>query len=216
MQNGISSPLEEPARHLDCAFCQHSRITDILKETEHFLLAADHAPLVEGHLLIIPREHYACYGDVPGELDAELFALKDEMRQFYAQNYAPVVFWEHGVFRQTVFHAHLHCFPWGNLSYDLDSQVHNAVVNGQQDIRDWYHAQGHYFYLEDEEVALLFAPEMERYTHVMQQVFQKGLAARGVTARWRGPQQRIAEGRPLIEKVKARWEAFQNQETRDR
>ena len=52
MQNGTRSPLEEPARQADCTFCQHSRITDILKETEHFLLAADHAPLVEGHLLI--------------------------------------------------------------------------------------------------------------------------------------------------------------------
>lgn len=214
MQNGTRSPLEEPARQADCTFCQHSRITDILKETEHFLLAADHAPLVEGHLLIIPRRHYACYGDVPGELDAELFALKDEMRQFYAQNYAPVVFWEHGVFRQTVFHAHLHCFPWGDLSYDLESQIHNAVVNGQQDIRDWYHAQGHYFYLEDAQVALLFAPEMERYTHVMQRVFVKGMAARGMPARWRSPQQRIAEGRPLIEQVKARWAAFQSQKTR--
>lgn len=211
MQNGIQAPLENPARRLDCTFCQHSAITDILKETPHFLLAADHAPLVEGHLLIIPRDHYACYGDVPTTLDGELFAIKDELRQFYARYYAPVVFWEHGVFRQTVFHAHLHCFPWGNLNYDLDSQIHNAVVTAQDDIRNWYHAQGHYFYLEDADVALLFAPEMDRYMHVMQQVFQKGLAARGVPVRMRSSQQRIAEGRPLIEMVKARWLEFQAQ-----
>lgn len=208
MQNGTQAPRESLAHRLDCTFCQRSEITYILKETSHFLLAADHAPLVEGHLLVIPKDHYACYGDVPETLDEELFAIKDELRQFYVQAYAPVVFWEHGVFRQTVFHAHLHCFPWGNLNYDLDSQIHNAIVNGQGDIRNWYHAQGHYFYLEDEEVALLFAPEMERYTHVMQQVFQKGLAARGVPVRWRSPQQRIAEGRPMIEQMKTRWEEF--------
>ncbi len=211
MQYSTQTPWEGATHRPDCTFCQRSEVADILKETPHFLLAADHAPLVEGHLLVIPRDHYACYGDVPVALDEELFAIKDELRLFYNQYYAPVVFWEHGVFRQTVFHAHLHCFPWGNLSYDLESNIHNTVVTAQEDIRSWYHAQGHYFYLEDATAALLFAPEMDRYMHIMQQVFQKGLTARGVPARMRSPQQRIAEGRPLIEMVKTRWAAFQAQ-----
>lgn len=214
MQYGNQAPSTDVENQADCAFCQRDKVTDILKETSHFLLAADHAPLVEGHLLVIPRQHYACYGDVPASLDAELFALKDELRQFYARFYAPVVFWEHGVFRQTVFHAHLHCFPWGNLEYDIASNVHNAIVGQQEDIRNWYHAQGHYFYLEDEQVALLFAPEMDRYMHIIQQVFQKGLAARGGPTRMRPPQQRYAEGRPLIEAVTARWQEFQQQEVK--
>ena len=214
MRNGTQGPYENTTHRLDCTFCQRNKVADILSETPHFLLAADHAPLVEGHLLVIPKDHYACYGDVPSELDEELFTIKDELRQFYTRYYAPVVFWEHGVFRQTVFHAHLHCFPWGNLNYDLDSQIHNAIVTGQEDIRSWYHAQGHYFYLEDEKVALLFAPEMDRYMHVMQRVFQKGLAARGVPVRMRSPQQRITEGRPLIEQVKVRWLEFQQQKVK--
>ncbi|HEY0756032.1 MAG TPA: HIT family protein [Ktedonobacteraceae bacterium] len=211
MQNSTQTPLDNTRRKPDCPFCQRNEIANILKETSHFLLVADHAPLVEGHLLVIPKDHYACYGDVPATLDAELFSIKDELRQFYTQHYAPVVFWEHGVFRQTVFHAHLHCFPWGNLNYDLTSQIHTSIVTAQADIRDWYYAQGHYFYLEDEEVALLFAPEMDRYMHIVQQVFQRGLAARGVSPRMRSPQQRIAEGRPMIETVKARWAEFQTQ-----
>ncbi|MGH2479328.1 MAG: HIT family protein, partial [Ktedonobacteraceae bacterium] len=150
MQNSNHAPLDDTPSTPECVFCQHDKITDVLKETEHFLLAADHAPLVEGHLLVIPRQHYACYGDMPASLDEELFALKDELRQFYAHCYAPVVFWEHGVFRQTVFHAHLHCFPWGNTEYDVESHMHTAVVSAQEDIRNWYHAQGHYFYLEDD------------------------------------------------------------------
>ena len=212
MQNGNQASSESAGSQAVCTFCQRGKITDILKETPHFLLAADHAPLVEGHLLVIPKQHYACYGDVPASLDGELFALKDELRQFYARFYAPVVFWEHGVFRQTVFHAHLHCFPWGDLGYDIESNMHNVVVGQQEDIRNWYHAQGHYFYLEDERVALLFAPEMDRYMHIIQQVFQKGLAARGGPTRMRPPQQRYAEGRPLIEATTARWQDFQRQE----
>ncbi len=213
MQNGDNQTFLDNAAtsEPDCAFCQRSEITDIFKETPHFFLAADHAPLVEGHLLVIPRQHYACYGDVPAALDEELLALKNELRRFYEQFYAPVVFLEHGVFRQTVFHAHLHCFPWGNLDYDAQSNIHNAVVATQEDIRDWYHARGHYFYLEDDEVALLFAPDMDRYMHIIQKVFQKGLAARGGPTRMRTSQQRYAEGRPVIEATRARWQAFQQQ-----
>lgn len=214
MQNGNQVPLGNATSEPGCTFCQRSEIANILQETPSFLLAADHAPLVEGHLLVIPKRHYACYGDVPDSLDEELFAIKADLRRFYAQFYAPVVFWEHGVFRQTVFHAHLHCFPWGNLGYDVKSNIHNALVNAQEDIRSWYHARGHYFYLEDEEVALLFAPEMDRYMHIVQQVFQKGLAARGGPVRMRSPQQRIAEGRPMIETVTARWQEFRQQEVK--
>jgi diadenosine tetraphosphate (Ap4A) HIT family hydrolase len=214
MQNGNQAPLEDAAR--PCTFCQRTEISDILKETTHFLLAADHAPLVEGHLLVIPRQHYACYGDVPAALDEELFALKDELRRFYARTYAPVVFWEHGVFRQTVFHAHLHCFPWGHLDYDVASNIHASVVADQQDIRAWYRARGHYFYLEDAQRALLFPPEMDRYMRIIQQVFQRGLASRGGPVRARSPQQRYAEGRPLIEATVVRWHAFEQQEVQAR
>jgi len=31
----------------DCPFCRHESIPYILKETPHFLLATDHAPLVD-------------------------------------------------------------------------------------------------------------------------------------------------------------------------
>lgn len=209
MQNSNLTSSNDSSRKEGCAFCQRDEISSILKETPHFLLAADHAPLVEGHLLVIPKQHYACYGDVPTTLDEELFAIKYELRQFYARFYAPVVFWEHGVFRQTVFHAHLHCFPWGDLEYDVDSKIHNAIVTKQEDIRDWYHAQGHYFYLEDDQVALLFAPEMDRYMHIVQQVFQKGLASRGAPVRMRSPQQRHAEGGPLIASTLNHWHTFQ-------
>ena len=104
MQNGSRASLNAETNNIDCAFCQLGDIAaNILKETTAFLVVADHAPLVEGHILIIPKHHYACYGEVPAALDAELLALKREVQQFFAQFYAPAVFWEHGVFRQTVF-----------------------------------------------------------------------------------------------------------------
>jgi len=85
MQNGSGFSVDAELFDPDCAFCNHDEITHILKETPRFLLAADYAPLVEGHILIIPKSHYTCYGDVPGELDAELFALKAEVQHFFTR-----------------------------------------------------------------------------------------------------------------------------------
>src|SRR2546421_13104667 len=118
MRNGKNDSLDAEVSKMHCAFCNRDDISYIFKETANFLIAADHAPLVEGHLLIIPKQHYTCYGSVPAELDTQLFALKHEVRQFLNRFYAPAVFWEHGIFRQTVFHAHLHCFSFGEAYYD--------------------------------------------------------------------------------------------------
>src|SRR5260370_1251582 len=99
MQHESSVTLSQEPIETDCAFCQrHLFASGILKETEEFYLVADHAPLVEGHLLIIPKTHYACYGAASTKLDEELFALKREAQQFLQQFYAPTIFWEHGVF----------------------------------------------------------------------------------------------------------------------
>jgi len=193
----------------DCPFCRHESIPYILKETPHFLLATDHAPLVEGHLLIIPKDHYTCYGEVPAELDEELQEQKREVQRFFAGYYDPAVFWEHGIFRQTVYHAHLHCFPFGSAAYDLADGLHERVVHSQDDIRAWYAARGQYFYLEDASAALLFAPDMDRYLHVIRDALWQGVAARSNNPQWRSAQQRYDEGRPLIAATAEKWQAFE-------
>jgi len=211
MQNGSQFSLNAKANGTNCTFCQRSDIAYVLKETSNFLVAADHAPLVEGHLLIIPKQHYACYGTVPPELDAELLALKRQAQQFLDRFYAPIVFWEHGIFRQTVFHAHLHCFPFGEAYYDSAEGLHSVVVHSQDDIRAWYATKGHYFYMEDAHTALLFMPEVERYLHVIKNVFQHGIRSRGGHGGWRPQQQRYEEGAPLIKAMVEKWCTFQQQ-----
>ncbi|HKV57078.1 MAG TPA: HIT family protein [Ktedonobacteraceae bacterium] len=211
MQSGSGFSVDAQLFDPGCAFCNHNEITHILKETPHFLLAADHAPLVEGHILIIPKSHYTCYGDVPGTLDDELFALKSEVQRFFTRFYAPPVFWEHGIFRQTVFHAHLHCFPWGETGYDLNEGLHDEVITSQEDIRRWHRQHGQYFYMEDSTVALIFAPEMERYLSVMKNVFVRGITRRGGKAQWRPSQQRYEEGIPLLQATMEKWRQFQQE-----
>ena len=211
MQNGSQVSLNAESNGTNCAFCRRNDIASILKETPNFLVAADHAPLVEGHLLIIPKGHYPCYGAVPSELDSELLALKREVAHFLDHFYAPAVFWEHGIFRQTVFHAHLHCFPFGKAQYDVVEGLHSVVVHSQDDIRAWYATKGQYFYMEDAHAALLFMPEVERYLYVIKNVLGHGIRSRGGHGEWRSPQQRYEEGAPLIAAMAEKWRMFQQQ-----
>ena len=211
MQNGSGFSVDANRFDPDCTFCNHHAITHMLKETPHFLLAADHAPLVEGHILIIPRSHYTCYGDVPATLDEELLALKSEVRQFFTRYYAPPVFWEHGIFRQTVFHAHLHCFPWGETGYNLHEGLHHELITSQGDIRRWHRQYGQYFYMEDSAVALIFAPEIQRYLSIIKNVFVRGITLSGGRAEWRSPEQRFEEGAPLLQATMEKWQQFQHE-----
>lgn len=197
-----------------CSFCQQEHIErHILKETPTFRIVADHAPLVAGHILIVPRNHYTCYGDAPASLDAELLALKREVAAFQERYYAAPVFWEHGIFRQTVFHAHLHCFPFGSqIHYDPATQLHAAFITSQNDLRTWHAAHGHYFYLEDGNArGMVFRAEVERYQRIVQQVLWPGASARMPKPVWRSPQQRQLEGLPQIQETIALWQTFQQE-----
>jgi diadenosine tetraphosphate (Ap4A) HIT family hydrolase len=209
MLNGRNVSSDTEASNNDCTFCKRTEISYILKETPNFLLAADHAPLVEGHILIIPKNHFTCYGEVPPSFDEELFSMKGEVQRFFTKHYAPPVFWEHGIFKQTVFHAHLHCFPWSSSGYNLEENLHNVIVSSQDDIRQWFILNGHYFYMEDNSRALIFAPEMARYLGIVKNVFLRGIASSGGKVEWRSPQQRFEEGAPLIESMIDKWRSFQ-------
>ncbi len=212
MQSGNSVTPHAEGTQQDCAFCQRQHIESyILKETSTFRLVADHAPLVEGHLLIIPRQHYPCYGAVPAAYDSELATLKREVQRFFAQYYAPPIFWEHGVFRQTVFHAHLHCFPFGEIGQPLTAVQPDLTIHSQDNIRSWYATHGHYFYLEDAQQALLFAADMDAYSNVMLNVLKPAASSRHHQTVWRSVQQRQEEGKPLIAALIARWQTFQQQ-----
>ena len=60
-------------------------------------------------------------------------------------------------------------------------------------------------------IALLFAPEMDRYLGIVKNLFWRGIASRGGKVEWRTPQQRYVEGAPLIEATSGKWRAFGQQ-----
>lgn len=214
MQQGSDVSLGPEVLRTDCVFCQRKAIaTNILKETPNFRLVADHAPLVEGHILIIPKLHYACYGALPTELDTEFLALKQEAQHFLQQYYLPPIFWEHGIFHQSVFHAHLHCFPFGTLDqkqHNLCQQLATETVQTLNDVRAWYTAKGQYFYLELDK-AFLYAPKTDDYVRIVQGIFWPKVSALNNQKIWHSSQQRQKEGVSRITATLAKWRMFEQQ-----
>ena len=88
-----------PQPRANCAFCERAKLHNILFESAAFFLIADHAPLIEGHMLLVPKAHFACYGELAPALDAEFGWMKARASEFLARAYRPPVFFEHGIFR---------------------------------------------------------------------------------------------------------------------
>jgi diadenosine tetraphosphate (Ap4A) HIT family hydrolase len=196
--------LEAPSFQEDCPFCARQQLHHILTESQSFFLLSDHAPLIEGHILLVPKSHYSCYGAVGLELEEEFLQMKAQATEFLSQVYRPPVFWEHGVFRQTVHHAHLHCFPFGPLQIDL-AMFHPHPVSNLAEIREWYQQQGQYFYFEQQAgEGHLFAPEEMRYFSVLG-ALRKEAQPHGT---WHPPEERRLNGRSKIESLVQKWQEF--------
>lgn len=195
-----------------CAFCAFDTLDVVLAKTEHFLVVADHAPLAEGHLLIIPRDHYACYGAMPAELDDEARELRERATSFLTARYRPPIFFEHGVFHQTVFHAHLHALPLGAANSAFADEVKSigSAAASPDALRAWYADQGHYFYLDTERgdsgerEPLLFPADLEVYFQVMGTL----RTHTAHTAAWIPPALRQMEGGAKMRAVAAAWRDY--------
>lgn len=91
---------------------------ECLLETDHFVVLPSLGALVEGWLLIVPKEHYICMGALPTAWRQEADCLAEQVRNLLRERYdLPILSFEHGpsvVQHGTgcgVDHAHLHVVP---------------------------------------------------------------------------------------------------------
>ncbi len=102
----------------DCIFCKilNGDIPSAtIYENEEFKVILDRFPANEGHVLILPKQHYANIFDIEPELAGRLFVLATKI----ARQMKSVLGFEHmnvmqnngTVAGQTVFHFHLHLIP---------------------------------------------------------------------------------------------------------
>ncbi|CEM62391.1 hypothetical protein TPHV1_310020 [Treponema phagedenis] len=107
----------------DCPFCFNNRkiflaengysIKDMyFYEDENYSISPDLAPLVTGHLLVIPKNHYASFGELN---NSEIIdSIKQNSKRLLGTS--DLLYFEHGVVIEgeggaSIDHAHLHVLP---------------------------------------------------------------------------------------------------------
>lgn len=119
-----------------------------LTETENFRIVCDGHPIVEGHILIIPRSHLSCIGEYPDLLLDEFLRLDELVRGFLSDTYGSSAGFEHGVLGQTVFHSHVHYLPFAGSAEDIVPEGADKIrpVGGIGDLSELYQKDRGYLF----------------------------------------------------------------------
>jgi ATP adenylyltransferase len=96
-----------------CPFCDRQALEDrLILETENFAVIPTFGQVVEGYILIVPKRHTVCLGNLTEREMDEYCLLHERVRNGITSAYdtSPIAF-EHGIVGQTVRHAHMHMAP---------------------------------------------------------------------------------------------------------
>jgi len=99
---------------MECVFCHKERlVTDIIYEDEMVMAFMDMDPINEGHVLLIPKEHYLDVDEIPDELLAHLMQVSKKIVSALKEIYKPDGYsiMQNGGKFNDVGHYHLHIFP---------------------------------------------------------------------------------------------------------
>jgi diadenosine tetraphosphate (Ap4A) HIT family hydrolase len=133
-----------------CHHCDRTSqaFIDYIDETENFYIVCDHHPLVEGHILLIPKEHLSCIGEFSEELFEEFQFLYNKVFKFVQHYYGEVSTFEHGKIGQTVFHSHIHLLPFsGNPEQIVPEGIENLKeFNDLKQLKEVFEADQKYLF----------------------------------------------------------------------
>ena len=184
-----------------CAFCNREATRDtLLYEGRDFYVIADHAPIADAHLLLIPREHYPHLAALPQHLHDEFEALKALLGDFVFTNYGSLTYWENGIFGQSVPHAHLHA-----ISVAFDPGVyrdHGHGFSGIAGLQEKHAAAGgHYFTIEQQGEAHFLPPDWQLYLSIVH------FARNSRPINWRFDRdERRLRGAAMVQALIQRWQ----------
>ena len=132
----------------DCIFCKLANgvfETNTLYVDDQFRVIFDASPATKGHVLIIPKEHYANAFEMPEELIADAYKLAKKiataLKEITGCEGINILQNNGEVAGQTVFHFHIHIIPRYEKSEmiqwtpgELDQAVVDEIINKSKDI----------------------------------------------------------------------------------
>ena len=128
----------------------------IIYETENFFVYPTIGQIVEGYLLILPKEHYLSIGQMPKKFITEVEQIKNFLYKQVSKMYMPPIFFEHGSVKEAggcgVYHAHIHVVPC-NVSKEIIEVISKSYVLHQiktmYELSQYIKQDKPYLYFED-------------------------------------------------------------------
>lgn len=118
----------------NCIFCKIAKkeaFAYIVKESESFISFLDIHPRSPGHTLVIPKDHYERFLDLPENLGEEFIKIVKESALILSQALKTSDFTiginEGPLAGQAVAHFHLHIMP--RFENDQGGSIHSIVKN---------------------------------------------------------------------------------------
>ena len=99
---------------MECIFCHKENIvTDFIYEDDTVMVFMDMDPINEGHVLLVPKEHYLDVDEVPDEVLSHLMIVSKKVVAALKEVYNPDGYsiMQNGGEFNDVGHYHLHIFP---------------------------------------------------------------------------------------------------------
>jgi len=174
----------------NCGLCLHSRHQGSVEvwnkplfESRNFIALPSLGALVEGWLLLLPKDHFICMGALPNQMAAELQEMKIMICSVLRKNYGEICLFEHGPSKPngnvgcSVDHAHVHIVP---ISFDLSAAAlpflpQDASIScaGYQDCQDAFKRCEDYLYLEQP----IGTGSIIKHPDIGSQIFRRAIAA---------------------------------------
>jgi len=109
--------------------------------SSNFAVIPSIGQIVEGHLLLVPINHYTAIADMPVGLILEAVALQTNIRTVLTKSYGSSVFFEHGIRNGEpggcgIDHAHLHAVPLAASSDPVQLLKQQHAFKSINDISD--------------------------------------------------------------------------------
>lgn len=103
-----------PKNRPDCIFCNKENIsTDFVYEDDWVMAFMDMDPINEGHILLVPKDHYLDVDEIPPEILSHLMHISQKIVSALKEVYRPdgySIMQNGGAFND-IGHYHLHIFP---------------------------------------------------------------------------------------------------------
>lgn len=125
---------------IDCIFCHKEKIsTDFVYEDEMVMAFMDMDPINEGHVLLVPKDHYIDVDEMPDEVLSHLMIVSKKIVYALKDIYNPDGYsiMQNGGEFNDIGHYHLHIFPrykddgfgwtYGSSTQDANSEIAKKI-----------------------------------------------------------------------------------------